>query len=185
MTPTAVSPLQIRAAQAADLAACHRIYVHHVRHGTASFEEIPPTQDEFGARHATVVGQGMPYLVAQRQGMVVGYCYVSPFRARSAYRYTLENSIYVAHDQIGHGIGAALLAALIEQCERGPWRQMIAVIGDSANAASIGLHARFGFEHAGRLVASGFKFGRWVDTVLMQRALGPGASALPDTTGAR
>jgi phosphinothricin acetyltransferase len=127
-----------------------------------------------------VVARGMPWLVATDGGAVVGYGYVSPYRARPAYRYTVENSVYVEQGQVGRGIGAALLGRLIARCEAGPWRQMIAVIGDSANRASIRLHARAGFHAIGTIGAAGFKHGRWVDTVLMQRALGAGDRAVPD-----
>ena len=171
--------LTIRLAQPCDLPVCLTIYSHHVLHGCASFEEVPPDLAEFTARHAAVVALGLPYVVAEIDQRVIGYAYASRYRPRSAYRYTLENSVYVAADAIGQGAGRALLGELIKHCERGPWRQMVAVIGDSANAASIALHAGAGFKTVGVLEAVGYKFGRWVDSVLMQRALGAGAHTSP------
>jgi L-amino acid N-acyltransferase YncA len=156
-----------------DMAAVQAIYAHHVLHGAASFEEEPPALDEMLRRRADVLARGLPYLVAEVDGRVAGYSYASPYRARPAYRFSIENSVYVAPGRVRAGIGRALLAALIARCELGPWRQMIAVIGDSANAASIGLHAELGFRNVGTLHDVGFKFGRWVDSVLMQRALTP------------
>jgi L-amino acid N-acyltransferase YncA len=169
----------VRDARADDMAAVHAIYAHHVLHGLATFEEVPPSVDELIARRAAVIGAGLPYLVAERAGAVVGYSYASAYRPRPAYRHSIEDSVYVADGLAGRGIGAALLAALIARCEAGPWRQMIAIIGDTGNAASIALHRRYGFAPVGTLRAVGFKLGRWVDTVLMQRALGPGAAAPP------
>jgi phosphinothricin acetyltransferase len=169
----------VRDARADDMAAVHAIYAHHVLRGLATFEEVPPSQDELIARRAAVVGAGLPYLVAEHAGAVVGYSYASAYRPRPAYRYAIEDSVYVADGLAGRGIGTALLAALIARCEAGPWRQMIAIIGDTGNAASIALHRRYGFAPVGTLRAVGFKLGRWVDTVLMQRALGPGGAAPP------
>ena len=148
-------------------------------HGLASFEESAPGEGELRNRRQAVIALGLPYLVAERDGRVVGYAYATQYRARSAYRHSLENSVYVREGEGGRGIGEALLGALIERCEGGPWRQMIAVIGDSANAASIGLHRKLGFREVGTLAAVGFKFGRWVDSVLMQRSLGEGDRTLP------
>jgi L-amino acid N-acyltransferase YncA len=159
----------------ADLPAIQTIYAQEVLHGLATFEEVPPTADELRARRAAIVKLGLPYLTAELGGQVVGYSYAAPYRPRPAYRHTLENSVYVAEGMQGNGIGTALLSALIARCETGHWRQMIAVIGNSDNAGSIALHRRLGFHHAGTLDASGFKLGRWVDTVLMQRPLGPGS----------
>jgi L-amino acid N-acyltransferase YncA len=163
----------VRDARDEDIAAIQAIYAHHVLHGTASFEEEAPSLEEITRRRADVLARGMPYLVAELRGRVVGYSYVSPYRARPAYRFSIENSVYVEHGLVRGGVGRALLAALIERCEQGPWRQMIAVIGDSANAASIGLHASLGFRDVGTFTDVGFKFGRWLDSVLMQRALNP------------
>lgn len=161
----------IRDAGEGDLGAIARIYAHHVRHGLASFEEVPPTREELRRRRAAVLDSGLPFLAAELQGEVVGYAYASPYRTRPAYRYTIEDSVYVAESLRGSGVGGALLTELIERCERGPWRQMLAVIGDSANAPSIALHRRLGFRLVGTFTSVGFKLGRWVDTVLMQRPL--------------
>jgi len=130
-------------------------------------------------RHASVTTVGFPYLVAEVDGLVAGYAYAAPYRTRAAYRYTVEDSVYIHHEYSGRGIGSALLPALIEACEAAGWRQMVAVIGDSANHASIRLHEKFGFARAGLLTAAGWKFERWVDSVLMQRALGTGDAAPP------
>jgi L-amino acid N-acyltransferase YncA len=172
-------PVLIRDAQDADMPALGAIYGHHVLHGLASFEEAPPAADELARRRADVLGRGLPYLVAAIDEEVVGYAYASPYRARSAYRFSIENSVYVDHRRHRGGIGRALLSALIARCEDGTWRQMVAVIGDSANVASIALHERLGFRMVGTLRAVGFKFGRFVDTVLMQRELGAGERTLP------
>jgi L-amino acid N-acyltransferase YncA len=174
----AAAPL-VRPSREDDLPAITRIYAHHVVHGLASFEEVPPDQAELARRRDEVLRHGFPYLVAERAGEVVGYAYAAPYRARSAYRFTIEDSVYVAPDHVGKGIGRALLSRLIALCEQGPWRQMIAVIGDSENHASIGLHKAEGFAMIGTHPAVGFKFGRWVDSVLMQRELGEGARMLP------
>ena len=155
------------------------IYAHHVLRGLASFEEVPPDVAELTKRREGVLALGLPYIVAELEGKVVGYAYASLYRARIAYRHTLEDSVYVRDGFAGRGLGQLLLAELIARCEKGPWRQMVAVIGDSANAASIGLHRRLGFREIGTLEAVGFKFGRWVDSVLMQRPLGPGSKTLP------
>ena len=169
----------VRDAQPTDMAAVQAIYAHHVLHGRATFEEVPPTVEEFLARRAAVLAAGLPYLVAECNGELSGYCYAVPYRPRPAYRHTIEDSVYVAHHRAGRGIGRALLGALVARCENGPWRQMLAVIGDSANAGSIGLHGSQGFRQVGKLDAVGFKFGRWVDSILMQRPLGKGDLALP------
>ncbi len=170
----------LRTAADGDMATIQAIYAHHVLHGLASFEEMPPSIEDMRVRREAIVAQGMPYLVAEIGGTIVGYAYVGPYRTRSAYRFTVEDSIYIAPGQQNRGIGSRLLQALIECCERGPWRRMIAVIGDSDNEASIALHRRCGFERVGILPAVGFKFGRWVDSVLWQRALGDGANNIPD-----
>ncbi|MBV9521712.1 MAG: N-acetyltransferase [Alphaproteobacteria bacterium] len=170
----------IRDSRAADLSAIEGIYAHHVVHGLASFEEEPPTLAELRRRREAVLGRGLPYLVAEREGSVVGYSYASPYRARAAYRYTIENSVYVAAGLGRRGIGRALLSALLSRCEAGGWRQMVAIIGDSGNAASIELHRSLGFRRVGTLCGVGFKHGRWVDSVLMQKALGAGAAQPPE-----
>ena len=161
----------IRDSRDADMPAVQVIYAHHVLNGLASFEEEAPDVAELRSRRERVLALGLPYLVGEIGGEVAGYCYATPYRTRSAYRYTLEDSVYVREGCGGKGLGEALLRELIARCEKGPWRQMIAVIGDSANVASIALHRKLGFREAGTLASVGFKFGRWVDSVLMQRAL--------------
>jgi phosphinothricin acetyltransferase len=171
--------VQLRPAQLTDLPAIHSIYAHHVLHGLASFEEEPPSVEEIGRRYRDITGRGLPYLVAEYGVDVAGYGYCAPYRARSAYRYALEDSVYVRHDMTGRGVGKALLDELIVRCEALGYRQIIAVIGDSGHAASIGVHAACGFLRVGTLRSVGFKFGRWVDSVLMQRPLGPGDATRP------
>ena len=171
----------IRPAHAADIPAITGIYAHAVAHGTASFELTPPDEAEMARRMNDFIGKGYPYLIAEDGGMLAGFAYAGPYRTRLAYRHTVENSVYIAHDNHRRGVGRALLAALIETCAAGGFRQMIAVIGDSSRqAASIGLHHALGFRHVGILEDVGFKHGRWLDSVLMQRALGPGSSTDPD-----
>ncbi|MFI5011779.1 MAG: GNAT family N-acetyltransferase [Hyphomicrobiales bacterium] len=177
--PTASSVVTTRDAVEADMPAVRDIYVHHVLTGLASFEEEAPSLEEMRRRRAGVLALGLPYLAARIDETLVGYAYASPYRARSAYRFSIENSVYVADGMAGRGIGRALLGALIGRCQAGPWRQMIAIIGDSANTASIALHRSRGFRMVGTLQAVGFKHGRWVDTVLMQLELGTGSSTLP------
>jgi phosphinothricin acetyltransferase len=174
-----MAALLVRPSRNDDIPGIARIYAHHVLHGLASFEEVPPEAAELAARRTEVLMHGLPYLVAEQAGEVAGYCYAAPYRARSAYRFTIEDSVYIDAAEVGQGIGRSLLRRLIELCETGPWRQMIAVIGDSANHASIRLHQVEGFSMIGTHAAVGFKFGRWVDSVLMQRQLGAGARALP------
>jgi len=169
----------VRDATDADLGAVQRIYAHHVVRGVASFEELSPPVSELARRRADVLARGLPYLVAEVGGAIAGYTYATPYRARSAYRHTVENSVYVAEGAGRRGIGRALLTALIARCEAGPWRQMVAVIGGSDNQPSIRLHASLGFEVVGTLRSVGFKLGRWVDSVLMQRPLGPGGTIPP------
>lgn len=172
--------VHVRPSAADDLAAIQAIYAHHVLHGFGSFEEVPPDIDEIAARRLAILERGMPHLVAEVDGRVLGYAYAGPYRPRPAYRYTIENSVYVAQEAVGRGVGRALLATLVEVCEAGPWRQMVAVIGDRGNTASIALHAALGFHEAGHLKAVGFKHGRWVDVVIMQRPLGAGDDEGPD-----
>ena len=163
-----------------DVAALAAIYGHWVTHGLASFEYEPPSAEEMGRRREAVVGAGYPHLVAvDKGGAVLGYAYAAAYRARPAYRFCVENSVYVAPGLGRGGAGRALLAALIARCEAAGFRQMIAVIGDSGNAPSIGLHAAMGFSRAGLLPSIGWKHGRWVDSVLMVRALGAGDAAPP------
>jgi L-amino acid N-acyltransferase YncA len=171
--------MPVRPASPQDLPAVQSIYAYHVLHGLASFEEEPPPVEEMQRRFADVTGQGLPYLVAEEKGEILGYGYCSLYRTRSAYRYTLEDSIYVKEGRQGKGIGKTILTELIARCEALHYRQMIAVIGDSANAGSIKLHASLGFVRAGVLRSSGFKFGRWVDSVTMQRPLGKGDGTKP------
>jgi L-amino acid N-acyltransferase YncA len=173
------SELLIRPSRDEDIAGIAAIYGHHVLHGLASFEEAPPATEEIARRRTELVVRGLPYFVAERNGKVVGYCYAGPYRARSGYRYTLEDSIYIDEAEIGRGIGRALLARVLERSIELGYRQMIAVIGGSETLPSIRLHEALGFTHVGVLGGIGFKFGRWVDTVLMQRALGPGLTTLP------
>jgi phosphinothricin acetyltransferase len=169
----------VRNAVAADLPVVHAIYYLHVLRGLASFEEIPPTPEEMQRRFGEVTSQGLPYLVAEESGEVLGYGYCAPYRTRSAYRFSLEDSVYVRDGRQRRGIGRALLEELIVRCERLGYRQLVAVIGDSANAASIGLHAALGFVRAGTLRSVGYKLGRWVDSVTMQRPLGGGDMTPP------
>ena len=169
----------VRPALLADIPAITRIYTHAVDYGTASFELTAPDEGEMTRRFNELTTGGFPYLVAVIDGAVVGYAYAGPYRARPAYRFTVENSVYVAHDSHRRGVGKALLEALIEASTEKGFRLMVAVIGDSNQAASIGLHEAAGFKHAGVFENIGYKFDRWLDSVLMQRALGPGASKPP------
>ena len=169
----------VRPAAAADIPAVAAIYALHVQTSFASFEETPPTAEEMRRRFERIVALGLPYLVAEIEGGVRGYAYAAPYRERSAYRFTVENSVYIHHGWGRRGIGRVLLAELIERSAAAGKRQMIAVIGDSGNAASIALHAALGFRHAGTLPSAGFKFGRWVDSVLMALPLGDGDATLP------
>jgi phosphinothricin acetyltransferase len=171
--------LALRAAQPGDLPAITAIYAHHVLTGTASFETEPPDEREMRERFEAICDRGFPYVVAERDGRVAGYAYASLYRARIAYRYTLEDSIYVDPACPRAGVGRALLARLIADCEACGARQLVAVIGGSDNMPSIRLHAEQGFETVGILRAAGWKHGRWIDSVLMQRALGPGGSSPP------
>ena len=171
--------LAIRPAAPADIAAITRIYAHAVETGTASFELTPPDEAEMARRMSALIDGGFPYLVAEVDAAVAGYAYAGAYRARPAYRFTVEDSVYVAPEAQGRGIGRALLPTLVDESVARGFRQMIAVIGDSGQAASIALHARCGFYYVGTFPHVGFKFGRWLDTVLMQRALGPGSTAAP------
>jgi phosphinothricin acetyltransferase len=173
------APPLVRPSRDGDIAAIAAIYGHHVLHGLASFEETPPPQEEIARRREAVLAHDLPYLVAERHGRVVGYCYAGPFRPRPGYRFTLEDSIYVDAAEVGRGIGRALLGPLLERCAELGFRQIVAVIGGRETVASIRLHESLGFARIGVLPAVGFKFGRWVDIVIMQRALGPGDTALP------
>ena len=174
-----MSDPDIRPASEADLPAITEIYAHAVRYGTATFELDPPDLAEMTRRFRTLLDGGFPYLVAAVEGRVIGYAYAGPYRPRPAYRFTVENSIYLQPSTHRRGIGLQLLQRLIPECEARGYRQMIAVIGDSANAGSIGLHSRLGFEMIGTHRNVGLKFGRWLDTVMMQLALGEGGSTVP------
>jgi L-amino acid N-acyltransferase YncA len=176
---TPALPLLIRPSTDADLPAITRIYGDAVRHGTGTFELDAPDQAEMARRRGDVLAKGLPWLTAERDGDVIGYAYANPFRPRPAYRFCLEDSIYLDEGARGHGAGRLLLAELLAQCEARGARQMLAVIGDAANAGSIGVHRACGFEPCGRFTAAGWKFGRWLDVVLMQRALGEGAASDP------
>jgi len=166
-----VSSLIVRASTEADVVRCAEIYAHHVLHGTASFEVDPPDLAEMKRRRAAVLDIGLPHLVAEREGRVMGYAYAGNWRPRPAYKFSVEDSIYIDKDAVGQGVGRALLPVLIEQCTALGKKQMVAVIGDSASTPSIRLHAACGFRHVGTLENIGFKFGRWLDSVLMQRPL--------------
>jgi L-amino acid N-acyltransferase YncA len=174
------SALSIRPARPADIPAITRIYAHAVKHGTASFELEPPDEAEMARRQRTLLDSGYPYIVAEIDGALVGYAYAGPFRPRPAYRFSVEDSIYIDPNAQRRGVGRVLLEHLIEECERRGFRQMIAVIGDSAQTASIELHRALGFRMIGAVENVGYKFGRWLDSVNMQRALGAGATTKPD-----
>jgi phosphinothricin acetyltransferase len=171
--------LTIRAAEAADIPAITRIYAHAVLHGTASFELEPPDETEMARRMRALLDGGYPYLVAELDGAVSGYAYAGPYRTRPAYRFSVEDSVYVAPEAQRRGVGRALLIELIAEAERRGFRQMIAVIGDADQAPSIELHRSLGFRLIGAIEAVGFKFDRWLASVLMQRALGLGDTAKP------
>lgn len=173
----------IRPATPGDAGALARIYGHHVLTGLGTFEEVPPSPDEMEQRRAKVAGYGLPWLVAEDGGEVLGYAYAGPFRLRAAYRYCVEDSVYVAPEAVGRGVGKAVLGAVLEACEALDIRQVVAVIGDSGNAASIALHRALGFVDNGASRSVGFKFGRWVDIVYMQKALNGGDAGLPDAPG--
>ena len=175
--------MEIRGATTADAPAIAAIYGHHVLHGLGTFEEEPPSVAEIESRVVAVLDAGLPYLVAISEDRVVGFAYAAPFRPRAAYRYTVEDSIYIAPEAVGRGVGRAVLSAVIDACERLGKRQMIAVIGDSGNAASIALHAALGFTRSGVGQSVGFKHGRWVDIVWMQRALNGGDLGTPALDG--
>ena len=174
----------IRPVAAADLAAVADIYAHYVLHSVSSFEEVPPSRDAMAERHAAVTQKGLPYLCAQIDGAVVGYAYAGPYGTRAAYRYTVEDSVYVAPEAQGRGVGRALLAAVITHCEAMGVRQMLAVIGNGEdNRGSVALHTALGFRHAGVGQSVGWKKGRWIDIVWMQRALNDGAASAPQGDG--
>ena len=166
-----MTPL-IRPSTEKDVSAIARIYAHYVETNTATYELESSSQEEMASAREEILALGLSYLVAEQNGEVVGYSNAGHCRPRPGYRFTIEDSVYIHPECAGQGIGLALLGALIEKCEQGPWRQMVAVIGDSANAATIRLHKRHGFRRVGTLHAVEFKFDRWVDSLLIQRALG-------------
>ena len=171
--------LHLRDAQPDDMAEVARIYRHYVETSTFTFEEVPPSAEEMRARLRAVKDAGLPWRVAEKEGAVIGYVYASRFRARVGYRYSVENSVYIAPTEARHGVGLALMRDLIRDCTALGYRQMMAVIGDSANEPSLRLHTRLGFRTVGHEVAIGVKFGRWIDVVQMQLALGEGANSVP------
>lgn len=171
--------MALRPATVADMGAVQAIYTRHVLEGLATFEEVPPDVAEMERRFADVAGRGLPWLVAEAEGRILGYAYAGPYRARSAYRFSLEDSIYLDPGATGRGIGTLLLRRLIAESQATGARQLLAVIGDSGNAGSVRVHERSGFEHVGTFRGVGFKFGRWVDTVMMQLPLGEGDRTLP------
>lgn len=173
-------PFRLRACAESDIGAVTTIYGHYVRSSLATFDTVAPSADEMAQRHRDARAAGLPFLVAaDRQGAILGFAYAGYFRPRAAYRFTLEDSIYVAPEVTRRGIGGALLMRIVEEASAAGFRQMMAMIGDSANVASIGLHEKAGFSRAGLLSAVGFKLGRWIDCVVMQRALGPGSATPP------
>jgi L-amino acid N-acyltransferase YncA len=169
----------IRPSQSADVPAIAAIYAHHVRHGTGTFETEPPSDADMAQRRADVLAKGLPYLVAEQGGRVLGFAYCNWFKPRPAYRFSAEDSVYVAHDAPRQGIGRALLAELSGQAERTGVRKLIAVIGDSGNHGSVGVHRATGFTDVGVLKSCGWKFGRWLDVVLMEKPLGLGDATSP------
>ena len=177
--PSTNQTVLIRDSLEADVVAIQAIYANHVLHGTASFELTPPTLEEMRQRRADVVAKDLPYLVAEQNGVVVGYAYVTPYRPRPAYRFTVEDSVYVQEGLAGQGIGSLLLAEIIKICTANGYRQLMAVVGD-ASAASVSLHERHGFKLAGTFKAVGYKFGAWRDTAMLQRSLGEGDQTDPD-----
>jgi phosphinothricin acetyltransferase len=175
----------VRDSVEADVPRIREIYAHHVLHGLGTFEEIPPGLEEMMRRRRAVASIGLPHLCAEIDGRVAGFGYLAPFRDRSAYRFTVETSLYVAADATRRGVGAALLDALLRRAEAAGMRQMLAVVGDRGNAGSIGVHRAAGFREIGTMAAVGFKAECWVDVVIMQRAIGPGDATAPAEHAAR
>lgn len=173
------SACQIRDATLADMSAVQALYAHYVRHELATFELVPPTLEEMCTRRQAILDTQLPYLVAQIDQDIVGYAYAISYRPRPAYRYTVEDSVYLSPNHTGKGIGTALLSELIRRCEQGPWRQMVAVITQGGTTGSAELHQKLGFREVGRMPDVGYKFNRWVGTLIMQRALGEGGNSAP------
>lgn len=165
-------PFLVRASTEQDVPAIAAIYSYYVLHTATTFEVTPPTPDEVAKRRAKILQLQLPHLVAEQEGRVIGCAYANEYRARPAYRFTVEDSVYIHPEYVGRGCGTALLSAVVQRCEVGPWRQMIAVIANTGNDASVRLHRRLSFEPAGTLRSVGFKFGQWIDTFFMQRPLG-------------
>lgn len=176
-------PISIRDVRAEDVPGIRRIYGHHVQTGVGSFEETAPDEAEMAVRVRAVTGAGLPWLVAERGGALLGYAYASAYHVRSAYRFAVQDSVYVAEEAMGQGVGRALLQALVDRCTAMGYRQMVALVGGTENAGSIALHTALGFRTCGVVEAVGLKFGRWLDVVTMQRDLGPGRSDIPDGPG--
>lgn len=170
----------VRDATDADMAQVHAIYTYYVANTTVSFELVAPDLNEMRARRLAALDRGLPYLVAVEDGEIKAFAYAAPFRMRAAYRFTVENSVYVGRGQTGRGLGRAVLAELVRRCTTAGFRQMVAVIGHPGNPASLALHQGLGFVHAGEFKAIGHKFGRWIDAIMLQRSLGEGASTQPD-----
>jgi phosphinothricin acetyltransferase len=176
--------LTLRASTEQDVPAITAIYGHHVTHGTGTFETTPPTEADMAARRADVLSKGLPYLVAENDGQVLGFAYCQWFKPRPAYRFSAEDSIYLHPDAAGQRIGTKLLTELMKQAEATGLRKLIAVIGDSANARSIGVHRAVGFRHVGTIQSCGWKFGRWLDIVMMEKSLGDGSRTAPEAPAA-
>ena len=170
---------EIREATLADMPAVQALYAHYVLNELATFELVPPSLEEMCARRQAILDNGLPYLVAELNGGIVGYAYAATYRPRPAYRYTVEDSVYLLPGHTGQGIGAALLAEVIRRCEQGPWRQMVAVITQGGTTGSADMHRKLGFVEVGRMPDVGYKFNRWVGTLVMQRALGEGGKSSP------
>lgn len=174
------SPLTIRDATLTDMPAVQAMYAHYVLNELATFELVPPSLEEMCARRQAILDTRLPYLVAQIDHEIVGYAYAASYRPRPAYRYTVEDSVYLSPEHTGKGIGAALLAEVIRRCEQGPWRQMVAVITQGGTAGSAEMHSKLGFVEVGRMPDVGYKFNRWVGTLVMQRTLGDGGHSSPE-----
>jgi len=175
-----MSSITIRASRDEDVPAVCAIYAHHVLHGTGSFETDPPTPADMAARRADVLSKNLPYIVAEQDGKILGFAYCNWFKPRPAYRFSAEDSIYIADEARGQGLGALLLKELEAQAEAAGVRKLIAVIGDSANAGSVGVHRKQGFSHVGVIKDCGWKFGEWRDIVLMEKVIGAGSSTRPE-----